>query len=142
MNLRVIVPDASVLLKWSLDSGAERDRERALDIRQLWISGRHRIVLPSLWAYEVGNILGMKQPDLACELLDIYVGYHFEEESAADLFGMALEVMKRVDVTFYDAAYHCVALKHRGIYITADEKYVRKAKAIGHVMALKDWAPS
>jgi predicted nucleic acid-binding protein len=140
VNVPVVVPDASVLLKWSLDSAGEEDRERALALRHLWISGRHRIVLPSLWAYEVGNILGMKQPDLARELLAIYVGYHFEEESAADLFGMILGVMRTVRVTFYDAAYHCVALKHHGTYITADEKYVREALGIGHVIALKDWA--
>jgi len=136
----VVVPDASVLLKWSLDSTAEKDRDRALEIRRLWISGRLSIVLPFLWLYEVGNILGMKQPDLAGELLEIYIGYHFEEESAADLSGMVLDVMKTAGATFYDAAYHCVALKHRGTYVTADEKYVHKARAMGHVVALKNWA--
>lgn len=140
MNVPVIVPDASVLLKWSLDSADEKDREKALAIRRLWIAGRHRIILPSLWTYEVGNILGMKQPDLARKLLEIYVEYQFEEERAADLFGMTLDIMKAIDATFYDAAYHCVALKHRGTYVTADDKYVRKALPIGKVMVLKDWA--
>ncbi len=140
MTEPVVVPDASVLLRWSLDSTAEKDRDRALEIRRLWISGRLSIVLPSLWLYEVGNILGMKQPDLAGELREIYVGYRFEEESAADLSGMVLDVMKTAGVTFYDAAYHCVALKHRGTYVTADEEYVRKAGAMGHVVALKSWA--
>jgi predicted nucleic acid-binding protein len=47
--------------------------------------------------------------------------------------------MKAIDVTFYDAAYHSVALKHRGTYVSADDKYVRKALSIGHVIALRDW---
>jgi len=139
MNEPVIVPDASVLLKWSLDSAGEKDREKALAIRRLWLAGRHRIILPSLWAYEVGNILSMKQADLARELLEIYVGYQFEEERAADLFEMILDIMDAIDVTFNDAAYHSVALKHRGIYVSADDKYVRKALSVGHVMALRDW---
>jgi len=139
MSEPVIVPDASVLLKWSLDSADEKDQEQALAIRRLWLAGRHRIILPSLWAYEVGNILGMKQADLARKLLEIYVGYQFEEERASDLFGSILDIMKAIDVTFYDAAYHAVALKHRGTYVSADDKYVRTARSIGHVMALRDW---
>ena len=139
MNDPVIVPDASVLLKWSLDSPGEKDQAKALAIRQRWLVGRHRIILPSIWAYEVGNILGRKRPDLACELLEIYVGYQFEEERAADLFERILEIMNAIDVTFYDAAYHAVALKHRGTYVSADDKYVRKARSIGAVIALRDW---
>jgi predicted nucleic acid-binding protein len=135
----VVVPDASVLLKWSLVSTAEKDREKALAIRMLWITGRLRIVLPSLWIYEVGNVLGMLKPDVAGELLEIYVQYEFEEESAHELHSTILEIMSRASVTFYDAAYHSVALKHRGIYISADDKYVRKAKVMGSVISLKDW---
>jgi predicted nucleic acid-binding protein len=139
MNDPVIVPDASVLLKWSLDSVGEKDQEKALAIRQGWLAGRYRIVLPSIWAYEVGNILGRKQPGLARELLEVYLGYQFEEERAADLFERIFDIMKAIDVTFYDAAYHSVALKHRGTYVSADDKYVRKALSIGHVIALRDW---
>jgi predicted nucleic acid-binding protein len=139
MNDPVIVPDASVLLKWSLDSVGEKDQEKALAIRQGWLAGRHRIILPSIWAYELGNILGRKQRGLARELLEIYVGYQFEEERAADLYESIFDIMNAIDVTFYDAAYHSVALKHRGTYVSADDKYVRKALSIGHVIALKDW---
>ena len=140
MNPPVIVPDASVLLKWSLDSADEKDRQKALDLRRLWIAGRHRIILPSLWTYEVGNILGLKKPDLARKLLEIYIGYQFEEERAADLLGTALDIMKAVGATFYAAAYHAVALRHRGTYLTADDKYARQAMPVGHVLALKDWS--
>ena len=135
----VVVPDASVLLKWSLDTAAEKDQEKALAIRQGWLAGRYRIILPSIWAYEVGNILGRKQAGLARELLEIYVGYGFEEERAADLYEGAFDIMSAIGVTFYDAAYHAVALKYRGTYISADDKYVRKARSIGHVIALQDW---
>jgi predicted nucleic acid-binding protein len=82
----------------------------------------------------------LKQPNLARKLLEIYIGYRFEEEPAANLLGTALDIMKAVGATFYDAAYHSVALKHRGTYLTADNKYARKAMAVGHVVALKNWA--
>jgi predicted nucleic acid-binding protein len=54
-------------------------------------------------------------------------------------FERILEIMKASDITFYDAAYHAVALKHRGTYVSADDKYVRKALFIGNVIALRDW---
>jgi predicted nucleic acid-binding protein len=47
--------------------------------------------------------------------------------------------MNAIDVTFYDAAYHAVALKHRGTYVSADDKYVRKALSVGNVIALREW---
>ncbi len=139
MNAPVIVPDASVLIKWSFNTGDEDDRERAIAIRQMWIDGLHRIILPSLWIYEVGNILGRKQPGLARELLDVYAGYQFEEECASGFFGQALEIMSACKVTFYDAAYHSVALKHGGVFVTADRLYVRRAVSFGHVMLLEEW---
>ncbi len=140
MSDPVIVPDASVLLKWSLDAPGEKDREKALAVREGWLAGRYRIILPSIWAYEVGNILGREQPGLARQLLEIYLGYQFEEEHAACLLERILDIMNAIHVTFYDAAYHSVALKHRGTCVSADDKYVRKARSIGHIVSLRDWA--
>lgn len=59
----LLVPDASVLLKWVLESVKEADRDHALEIREAWLAGRCDIALPSLWFFEVGNILGIKQPN-------------------------------------------------------------------------------
>ena len=58
----IVVPDASVLLKWVLRSDDEEDRNRALDLKAAWLAGACEIVVPTLWAFEVGNVLGMKQP--------------------------------------------------------------------------------
>jgi len=44
-------------------------------------------------------------------------------------------------VTFYDAAYHALAIRHRGTMIAADRTYVKKAARAGHVMLLSDWRP-
>ncbi|MBI4401483.1 MAG: hypothetical protein HY581_07620, partial [Nitrospirae bacterium] len=42
-------------------------------------------------------------------------------------------------VTFYDAAYHVLALHTKGLYITADAAYVKRAKRKGHVTLLSEW---
>lgn len=87
--LPIVVPDSSVLLKWVLESEDEEDRDRALDLRESWLSGRCLIVVPSLWFFEVANILGMKQPGLAAELMQILSGYRFEEESPEPIYKKA-----------------------------------------------------
>src|SRR5215831_4976606 len=135
-----LVPDASVLLKWVMDSEDEEDRDRALEIREAWLSGSCDIVLPSLWFFEVGNILGIKQQTLAASLMHVLLSYGFEEESAEAIFAKSFELMKTFKVTFYDAAYHAVAIERGGLMITADDEYVRKAARAGHVSGLRDWS--
>src|SRR5262245_6504054 len=98
----VLVPDASVLLKWVLESEDEEDRDHAMKIRESWLSGACEIVLPSLWFFEVGNILGLKQPQLAQPLMRILVDYGFQEEKAEMIYERTFELMKTFKVTFYD----------------------------------------
>jgi predicted nucleic acid-binding protein len=52
---------------------------------------------------------------------------------------LIFSIMDDCKVTFYDAAYHAVALTCKATLITADEAYVRKANQLGQVMLLKDW---
>ncbi|CUS32872.1 PIN domain-containing protein [Candidatus Nitrospira nitrificans] len=42
-------------------------------------------------------------------------------------------------VTFYDSAYHVLAIRTKGLYMTADMAYVKRAKAKGHVVLLAEW---
>jgi predicted nucleic acid-binding protein len=138
MPEKVIVPDTSVLLKWVLESQDESDRKRAIAIRDAWLWGQCTIVLPALWFFEVGNILGMKQPTVAGELLQLLTAYEFEEVPSAVIYAPAFLLMKKFKVTFYDAAYHATAINRAGLMITADEGYYRRASAQGHVSLLRD----
>jgi len=136
----VVVPDASVLLKWVLASEDEENRDRALELRERWLSGDCAVILPSLWLFEVGNIVGLKQPDLAVELMQILIDYRFEEEPPSKFCSKALDLTRMFHVTFYDASYHAVALCHSGVLVTADSNYLRKTSAVGHSMSLADWS--
>jgi predicted nucleic acid-binding protein len=139
MALPIIVPDASVLLKWVLTSEDEENRDRALELRERWLSGDCTLIVPSLWVFELGNIVGTKQPDLADELLQILIDYRLEEEPAFSFCLKALELMRRFGVTFYDASYHAVALNRGGVLVTADGNYCRKTSTVGHSMKLADF---
>ena len=136
----IVVPDASVILMWVLKMD-EDHAEKALALLSSWVAGETAIVLPSLWVYEVGNIVGRKNAEKAGEIMALLLDYRFPEaRTDAGHLLTSLDLMRRHAVTFYDASYHAVALKAGGTFVTADDAYVRRAGDAGHVVSLKDLA--
>jgi predicted nucleic acid-binding protein len=85
-------------------------------------------------------VIARKDPGRAGELMDILIGYRCaEEETTSDLCRTAFELTKEFGVTFYDAAYHAVALRRNGTFVTADESYCRKTAARGGVVQLREF---
>jgi predicted nucleic acid-binding protein len=136
----VIVPDASVLLKWVLRSDDENGRDRAHDLKDAWLAGACEIVVPGLWVYEVGNVLGRKAPAAAAALLEAMMDLGMREVQPRTYVAGIFTLMRDHKITFYDAAYHALALHEGGLMLTADAAYVRKAGRAGHVRLLRDWS--
>ena len=136
--MKLIVPDASIIIKWSFK---EPDQDIALSILNGWLEGKFEIILPHLWIFEVGNIIGMKIPDLANEVMNILIDYEFKEcKMTKNLCQKIFDLMRENNVTFYDAAYHCLAIQENGIFITADKTYFDKTKKKGHIKLLSQWS--
>lgn len=139
----ILVPDASVLLKWALKGPEENDSAAATMLFDRWLEGRIELVLPKLWAYEVGNVLGLRNPSRAEELMDLFIGYSFHEVGlTSTICKRTYSLTRQYRVSFYDAIYHAVALLHNGTLITADEAYHRRAAGIGHVRLLREFPES
>jgi predicted nucleic acid-binding protein len=137
---QLIVPDASVVLKWALNSADEIDRDNAILLLNEWIDNKVEIALPKLWSFEVGNVLMLKNPDIAQEVMEIFIGYRFNEfDMTLELCKETLGLMKKYNVTFYDAVYHAVAILKKGLLITADDAYYRKVIGAENIIRLKDW---
>lgn len=137
----IVVPDASVILKWVLERDEGKDLPRAVDLQRAFLSEAIDIRVPALWRYEVGNVLGLKQPALASELMNALLDFEFQEVqlTGADCHAV-LQLMREIKgVTFYDSCYHVVALQADGVYVTADRAYVKRAGRLGHVSLLSDW---
>ncbi len=136
----IVVPDASVLLKWAFTSPDESDRDNALAFLNMWKDGVVEIILPKLWSFEVGNVLMLKKPELAPEIMDIFIGYDFVEyDMTSELSRETFKLMRKYKVTFYDAVYHAVAILKKGLLLTADESYRKKVGDLANVRNLKDW---
>jgi predicted nucleic acid-binding protein len=139
MPNRLVVPDASVLLKWILRSEDEEPRDRALELKAAWLTGACEIVVPTLWVFEVGNVLGLKQAAQAFTLLQAMMDLQMPEETPAAYTADIFRLMRDHRVTCYDAAYHALAVRHGGTMVTADRRYVSKAGRAGHVQVIDDW---
>jgi predicted nucleic acid-binding protein len=59
------------------------------------------------------------------------------EDSATER--QILRLTATFGVTFYDAAYHALAIVREGVFVTADEKYLNAVAGEPHAMHLKDW---
>jgi predicted nucleic acid-binding protein len=137
----IVVPDASVLLKWVLEKEEESSYLQALKLQNAFLVEEVDLHVPTLWRYEVGNVLGLKQPRLAEELMKALLAYELEEISLHNEY--TLEIVRHMKevrgITFYDSAYHVLALRTKGLYVTADAAYVKRANRKGHVTLLSNW---
>jgi predicted nucleic acid-binding protein len=138
--MKLVVPDASVILKWVLPSDAEPDAAAALRLRDACAAGKLALRVPGLWLYEVGNILTRHFPAQALALLESLIGFGIPEGDTGEPWRkQAVVLVRKYRVTFYDAAYHALALVERGVFITADAKYFAKAKGAGAIKLLAEF---
>ena len=136
----IVTPDASVLLKWVLPGDDERDGDAALSLRDEAVAGTVELVVPQLWIYEVGNTLARRFPDQAGEMLASLVDFGLTEARLdARWITRTVALAVTCEVAFYDAAYHAVALSRGGVFVTADERYVRRAASAGSFSSLRGW---
>jgi len=135
--VKVYVPDASVIIKWVIGAD-EPGQDKALALLRGWLKNEHEFIVPSLWFYEVGNVLGVKRPKDAGQIMEVLLDYEFEECKMTGIIAQtAFELMKEYKgVTFYDAIYHAVALRKNAVMVTADRSYFGRVKDKGKVMLI------
>lgn len=51
----------------------------------------------------------------------------------------ALELTRTYEVSFFDAAYHALAITRKGVFVTADVRYISRMAGESTVMALSEW---
>ncbi len=137
------VVDASIILKWVLPYETEELMAEAYELRDRYGNGQLEIRLPTLWAYEIGNTVNRLDSRHAGDLLDDLISCGFRERSIdRHLAALASKLCQKYKVTFYDACYHAVALEDGGVFVTADNQYISKARQAGGIVSLRDFADS
>jgi predicted nucleic acid-binding protein len=140
MPAPLVVPDASVILKWVLPSDDEPDADMALVLRDAILEDNVRVLVPALWIYEVGNTIARRFPAHAATWLTALMKFELQESPPSrQWLTAALQLTDHYGSTFYDAAYHAIAIVQHGQFVTADRRYVERAKEAGNVVMLSDW---
>jgi predicted nucleic acid-binding protein len=140
MPVPLVVPDASVILKWVLPSDDEPDADKALVLRDAILEEDVRALVPALWIYEVGNTVARRFPVYAAAWLAALMKFELQESPPSlHWLGAALQLTERYGVAFYDAAYHAIAIVQHGLFVTSDTRYVNRANEAGSVVMLSDW---
>lgn len=138
-NKPIYILDASVLLKWVLIE--DEDAQQASVLRNHFQDDRIRVLIPPHCLIEIANILGLKYPQYASLFLSQLIMTKIEEcrlSFAVIALGIDLMVNHK-GISFYDAAYHALALKEKGIFITADQRYYARTKNEGGILMLKNY---
>jgi predicted nucleic acid-binding protein len=129
----MIVLDSSVALKWIFAD--EDGAEHAVRVRNEHVSGTNEIVVPSLFFYEIANVLATKvklSPEEALEAFELISAFEInvhELDSIEYMEAMALAMKHRISV--YDASYHVLASRIGCRFLTADRKFWEKVQGIG-----------
>lgn len=139
----LVVPDASVILKWVLPAEDEPHADRAAHLLDAFVARELRCAVPALSRFEVGNTIARRFPEEAPAWLDALERLGLDELVPGQRWlGTTLALTRTHGVTFHDAAYHAGAIELGGTFVTADTRYVTKAREAGAVVSLADWSVS
>ena len=90
--------------------------------------------------YEVGNTLTRIVPEESLRLIQLCESVGLEEVSpTAGWLQLVVELVQTYQVSFYDASYHALAINQSGVFVTADEKYIKKVGESQNIKSLKDF---
>jgi predicted nucleic acid-binding protein len=127
------VLDASVTLNWAFP---DEDHPAALRAEQLLQSSEGSALVPSLWWYEVRNILivnerrgrttPLKTTGFLKAISELSIVTDFSQDESS-----VLEITRQFRLTVYDAAYLALAMRERIPLATLDQALQKAAQAAG-----------
>lgn len=135
----LLVPDASVILKWVLPPENEPGAGNALAILDRFVAGEVLLAVPALWYFEVANTVSRLAPDEAGSCLRELRRLDLAEIGVDDVVeDLALECVRETGVTFYDAIYHAVAVALGGALVTADQRFISRLGDDAYTVDIRD----
>jgi predicted nucleic acid-binding protein len=138
--MRVVI-DASVVVKWFLpEPGVEPHADRALSVLEQLRQGALRPLQPVHWLAEVAAVINRLRPGLVEHALDLLDAMALPVVNEPSVYRTACSLGARLGQHVFDTLYHAVALERDATLVTADLRYARKARRLGHLVPLGQWA--
>lgn len=133
------VVDASVALKWYVQRG-EANVTKAFQLLEAYGRGQCTLRAPDLLLWEVANALTIGhrlKPADVFEALTHLRGLEMDLKAMQwSTLRSAVEIASTCDATVYDAYYLALALESAGVLVTADERFLRKARRYPGIVSL------
>jgi len=135
------VLDASVVVKWLFpDRPDESDAFHALQILHLIRNSRLSVIQPAHWLAEVAAVTTRLDPGRARSAVSLLFTLEFPISSGMDVYLKACDLSNSLKQHLFDTLYHAVALTEPDtIFVTADDRYYRKAVSAGKIVRLKEF---
>ncbi len=145
--MELLVPDASVILKWFLADPPHA--KIASLVRDGYIQGVHRLLIPEYAYYEVANVLTHPKTRYGYQQAKRTLAAFRKLRIPSVRFKMRklnraldLTYMHNLKASYYDALYLAVAEKYGGKWITADWKAFRRLRKLDYVEWIGYWLPA
>jgi len=136
-----VVVDASVVVKWLLqDPAREAGTDKATQLMDLIARGEQPVLQPAHWVVEVGAVLARESPSTAAGDVELLTALELPTTDDPRVLGRGVELAIELKQHLFDTYYHGVALENSDCtLVTADERYLRAARAKGSIMSLAEW---
>jgi predicted nucleic acid-binding protein len=136
-----VVIDASVVIKWLLqDPEREASTDKATQLMEMVINGEQSVLQPTHWLIEVGAVLARESPATAADDVSMLNALELPATDEPQVLRRGVELGIELKQHLFDTFYHAVALENRDSFlITADQRYLRAARAKGQIIDLMDW---
>lgn len=137
----IAVVDASVVIKWLLqDPEREAGTDKATQLMELVTNGDQPVLQPTHWLVEVGAVLARESPGTAADDVGMLTALELPTTDELEVLRRGVELAMELKQHLFDTYYHGVALQTPDcILITADERYLRAARAKGNIVSLMEW---
>ena len=136
------VVDASVALKWMFRTrDDEDDVAKALELLRAIVEDRITLLQPPHFVAEVCAVLARESPKRAQSSLRDLLAIEMQIVATESIYARAVSLATRHGHHLFDTLYHAVALEaDDAMLVTADEHYIRRAKADGRITRLSAFA--
>lgn len=137
----IAVVDASVVIKWLLrDPEREAGTDKATRLMELITNGQQAVLQPTHWLVEVGGVLARASPATAADDVEMLTALELPTTDDPQVLRSGVEIAMELKQHLFNTYYHGVALENADCtLITADERYLRAARAKGRIMGLMEW---
>ena len=135
-----LVVDASVAVKWVFpDPMIEPDADRAIVLLNGIRDGSVEVIQPPHWLFEVIAVVTRLNPTTSMEAIGLLEALELSVCDDGDTLRRAARLAGELQHHLFDTLYHAVALERDATLLTADQRYVRKARALGHIISLDEF---